>query len=155
MDGTNIYIISLIHRTYNNVLIKPNLNNNSIVIEVLAHSLYIFLYMVLYMSERKITKILNISKKEGNNNKPTNDNIVKVDDSVIEKIIDNLKYVKRFVDLDHYVVYDSFVTYGIRIIGKEQFEKIAKEVPEVKEFFVEEGGYYKLKDLPKEQSGNM
>ncbi|RDD52127.1 hypothetical protein BA065_03355 [Nanoarchaeota archaeon NZ13-N] len=86
--------------------------------------------------EKKITEMLN---------KPA-----KVDDTVIDDIINSLKYMKEFVDINHYVAYSIFVSRDVKAIIKEQFEKIVKEIPEVKDFFVEENGYYRLKDLTKE-----
>jgi len=59
-------------------------------------------------------------------------------------LMESLRVTKKFAGLDDKSIKDVFKQYEVEYLTKEQYETLIKDFPEVKDYFVQEGEYYRF-----------
>jgi len=87
----------------------------------------------------------NQNMKNVKNENIQKSNIVVPDSETFNDILESIRYHKESGTLTDYMLTSIFKSRSINALTEEQYEFLIEEIPKVKDYFVKEGEYYKLK----------
>jgi len=76
--------------------------------------------------------------------KPKIKAIVTPSEAGFKGLMESLRVTKKFAGLDDKSIKDVFRQYEVEYLTKEQYETLVKEFAELKDYFIQEGEYYRF-----------